>query len=187
MPKKITIGSPEDGIYNPATSEFIYVKPQTIVIEHSLVSLSKWESFWKIPFLSSETKTSKQIIDYIKCMTITQNVDPSLYLFLDNKTIEEIVDYIHDPMTATTFHDRSTNGASKRYSHEIVTSELIYYWMLSYGIPMECQKWHLERLMTLIRVFDIKNSPKKNMKKSDIYRNNAAINAANRKRFHTRG
>lgn len=186
MPKKITISPPEDGLFDPSTSEFIYAKPQTITIEHSLVSLSKWESFWKKPFLTSEKKTSDQIIDYIKCMTITQNVDPCLYLFLSTDNIDEIMDYIRDPMTATTFHDRSGNAAI-RHSNEIVTSELIYYWMISYGIPMECQKWHLERLMTLIKVFNIKNSPKKHMKKSDIYKNNAAINAMNRKRFGTAG
>ena len=185
MPKKITIIPPEDGLYDPVSEEFINIKPQTIVIEHSLLSVRKWEAKWKVPYLTPEPKTAEQIIDYIKCMTITQNVDPNVYLFLTKEIVDEIIAYIQDPMTATTFTERQRRmcGAAK----ETVTAELIYYWMISYQIPMECQKWHLEQLMTLIKVFDVKNTPAKKMSRGEAYSRNKAINAANRARFHSKG
>ena len=186
MPKKITIIPPEDGLFDAEREEFIHIKPQTIVLEHSLVSLSKWESKWKIPYLTKDAKTPDQVIDYIKCMTITQNVDPNVYLFLTQENIQDIIAYIQDPMTATTFTNRHP-GAGSRISNQVITSELIYYWMISSGIPMNCEKWHLERLMTLIKIFDIENQPKKPMSKSAIYAQNKALNAANRARFKSRG
>lgn len=186
MPKKITIIPPEDGLFDSEREEFIHIKPQTIVVEHSLVSLSKWESKWKVPYLTKDPKTPDQVIDYIKCMTITQNVDDSVYLFLTQDNIQDIINYIQDPMTATTFNNRN-HGVGNRMSNQVITSELIYYWMISFGIPMNCEKWHLERLMTLIKIFDIENTPKKSMSKSAIYAQNRALNAANRAKFKSRG
>lgn len=134
------------------------------------------------PFLVKDPKTVAETIDYIKCMTITQNVDPLVYNSLTNENIEEINHYIDLPMTATTF--REDNSPKSR---EIVTSELIYYWMISLNIPMECQKWHLNRLLTLIRVCNVKNSPPKKMSRRELANRNAALNAARRKKLNSKG
>ena len=168
-------------MFNEKTSEFVYSKETKISLEHSLVSLSKWESKWNKPFLSKDNKTLEETIDYIRCMTITQNVDPEVYFRLTDENINTINKYIESPMTATTFSD---NGHSSR---EIITSELIYYWMISLNIPMECQKWHLNRLLTLIRVCNIKNAPAKKMSRREIMNRNAALNAARRKKLNSTG
>lgn len=164
--------------------EFVYSKEQILQLEHSLVSLSKWESKWQKVFLSKEEKTLEQIIDYIKCMTVTQNVDPKVYEYLTDTNIEDINTYIKSPMTATFFSKEIDNA---RPSREPVTSELIYYWMISLGIPVEFQKWHLNRLLTLIRVCNIKNQPPKKHSKRDILSRNAALNAARKKQYNTKG
>lgn len=163
--------------------EFVEPKVQTLTLEHSLISLSKWESKWCKPFLTNEDKTYEETIDYIKCMTLTPNVKPEVYEYLTSENIREINSYIEAPMTATTFYE---NRASKT-SREIVTSELIYYWMIALQIPPEYQKWHLNRLLTLIRVCNIKNSPPKKMSKTAIMRRNAELNAARRKQLNTKG
>ena len=174
---------PEQECFNEETSEFITLKAETLQLEHSLVSLSKWESKWHKSFLTKDDKTYEETLDYIKCMTITQNVKPELYQRLTRKNIEEINDYIANPMTATTFNQ--TNHG--RGSGERITSELIYYWMVALNIPFECQKWHLNRLLTLIRVCEIKNQPPKKMGKGELASRNAALNAARRKQLGTRG
>ena len=168
-------------MFNEKTSEFVYSKETKISLEHSLVSLSKWESRWNKPSLPKDNKTLEETIDYIRCMTITQNVDPEVYFRLTDENINTINKYIESPMTATTFSD---NGHSSR---EIITSELIYYWMISLNIPMECQKWHLNRLLTLIRVCNIKNAPAKKMSRREIMNRNAALNAARRKKLNSTG
>lgn len=173
---------PATELFNDKTQEFIQISEKTLQLEHSLVSLSKWESKWNKPFLSKEQKTVAETIDYIKCMTITQNVDPMIYNSLSEKNIEEINKYIDLPMTATTFSDKG--GPPSR---EIVTSELIYYWMIALNIPMECQKWHLNRLLTLIRVCNVKNAPPKKMSRRELMGRNAALNAARRKKLGSTG
>lgn len=173
--------SPE--IWDEKNEEFIEPKTVSLQLEHSLVSISKWESKWHKPFLSKEPKTVEETIDYIKCMTLTQNVKPEVYDHLSKENIEEINAYIDDPKTATTF---SKDRKSAR-SREIITSELIYYWMIALNIPFECQKWHLNRLLTLIRVCEVKNTPGKKMSQREVLNQYAAINAANRKRFNTKG
>ena len=174
---------PESELFNEQTGEFISVKKQTLQLEHSLVSLSKWESKWHKPFLGNEDKTFDETIDYIRCMTLSQNIDPNIYMFLTQENIKEINDYIGDPMTATTFSDDG-NGRNNR---EIITSELIYYWMVALNIPFECQKWHLNRLLTLIRVCNIKNQPPKKRSQGQIMSRNAALNAARRKQLNSKG
>ena len=174
---------PESELFNEQTGEFISVKKQTLQLEHSLVSLSKWESKWHKPFLGKEDKTFDETIDYIRCMTLSQNIDPNIYMFLTQENIKEINDYIGDPMTATTFSDDG-NGRNNR---EIITSELIYYWMVALNIPFECQKWHLNRLLTLIRVCNIKNQPPKKRSQGQIMSRNAALNAARRKQLNSKG
>ena len=179
----LTITIPARELYNDQTGEFITTKKQTLQLEHSLVSLSKWESKWCKPFLSKEQKTLEETIDYIKCMTITQNVDPDVYNYLSKANVEAINNYIEAPMTATTFRENINNSRSG----EITTSELIYYWMISFNIPMECQKWHLNRLLTLIRVCNVKNAPAKKMGRRDITSQYASLNAARRKQFNSKG
>ena len=178
---RITVPAVE--LWDEARQEFIQTKEQTLQLEHSLVSLSKWESRWCKPFLSKYEKTTEQVLDYVRCMTITQNVNPDVYYRLSNDNIQQINAYIDAPMTATTFREDKTGKRGR----EIITSEIIYYWMIAYNIPPEYQKWHLNRLLTLIRVCDIKNQPPKKRSKRDIMATNAALNAARRKQLGTRG
>lgn len=170
--------------WDPVNSEFVYGKGQTLVLEHSLVSLSKWESKWEKAFFSRKEKTDEETLDYVKCMTITQNVDPNVYEFLSTENLQQINSYIEAPMTATSFLEDSVSGRPNR---EQVTSELIYYWMVAHNIPFECQKWHLNRLLTLIRVCNIKNQSPKKRSKRDIMKRNSALNAARRKQMNTKG
>lgn len=178
---QITIPAGEQ--WDEINQVFINTKEQTLQLEHSLVSLSKWESKWCKAFLTKNEKTDEETIDYIKCMTTTQNVDPNVYNCLTKENIEQIKKYIEAPMTATYFSEEHSGKSSR----EQVTSELIYYWMIALNIPMECQKWHLNRLLTLIRVCNIKNQPPKKMSKRAIMSRNAALNAARRKQLNTRG
>lgn len=163
--------------------EFVKPKTRILQLEHSLVSLSKWESKWCKPFFSNEEKSYEEVLDYIKCMTITQNVDPEVYNHLTESNITDINNYINAPMTATTF----TNNKGHGNNREIITSELVYYWMIALNIPVEFQKWHINRLLTLIRVCEIKNSPQKKMSKNEIMSRNAALNEARRKKLNSRG
>lgn len=169
--------------YNDETCEFIFVKGKTIELEHSLVSLSKWESKWCKPFLGKDTKTNEEIIDYIRCMTITKNIPNDFYYTLSKENLTKINEYIDHKMTATTF----SNIHNPSISMEIVTAELIYYWMISLNIPFECQKWHLNKLLTLIRVCSIKNTPGKKIGKEGLLTRNASINAARRRQLNTKG
>ena len=168
--------------FDDSTQTFINTNPATIRLEHSLVAIAKWESRWKKPFLSRSEKTIEETLDYIRCMTISQNVDPNLYYVLTNSEIAQINEYIEDEKTATTFSNNTP-----RSSRQVVTSELIYYWMAAYGLSMECQKWHLSRLLTLIRIASIENSPKKKMSKRAIMSQNKSLNAARRKALGSKG
>lgn len=172
--------------YNEEFGEFVQTKGQRIQLEHSLISLSKWEAKWHKPFMSQSQndKTNEEILDYIKCMTLTPNVDPVVYLSIamDKQLMESINKYIQDPNTATTIKHQK-GGKTK----EIVTSELIYYWMIDLGIPFECQKWHLGRLLTLIEVCSIKNTPEKKMSKMDTLSQNKNLNALRRAKAKSRG
>lgn len=178
---QITIPARE--MWDERNNEFVYTNEQTLQLEHSLISLSKWESKWNKPFLSKESKTYEETLDYVKCMTLTQKVSPEIYANLTDENMRDIQRYIEAPMTATTFsEEKNTKG-----NREIVTSELIYYWMITLGIPLECEKWHLNRLLTLVRVCNIKNSPPKKMGKNAIMSRNASLNAARRKRLNSKG
>lgn len=178
----LTITVPAAEAWDEIKQVFVYVEETTLELEHSLVSLSKWESKWQKAFLSSKNKTEEEILDYIKCMTITPNVNENVYSYLTSNNIKAINDYIDAPMTATVFSDRNNKP-----SREIITAELIYYWLIALNIPFECQYWHLNRLLTLVKVCNIKNSPKKKMSKRDIMSRNAALNAARKKQLNTTG
>ena len=169
--------------WDEARQEFVKPEVKTLQLEHSLVSLSKWESKWCKPFLSKDEKTAEETIDYIKCMTITQNVDPDVYNHLTPENIIAVNKYIEAPMTATTFGE----DKSAKTNREIITAEIIYYWMIAQNIPMKCEKWHLNRLLALVRVCNIKNAPPQKHSKGDIMRRNAALNEARRKQFNSRG
>ena len=177
---QITIPAMND-LWDERNQQFLSIKETTIQLEHSLLSISKWESKWNKSFINTKDKTEEELMDYIKCMTITKNVDPNVYVCLTAENIQEIVNYINAPMTATTIRDTGKSN------HEIVTSELIYYWMISLNIPVEFEKWHLNRLITLIRVCSIKNQPAKKMSRGEIMQRNAALNAARKKRWNTKG
>ena len=179
----LQIKIPATEMFDERTQEFVTFKEHTLQLEHSLISLSKWESKWGKAFLSKHTKTFEETIDYIKCMTITPNIPEEVYARLTRANIEEINAYIEAPMSATHFME---DRKGKKNS-ETITSELIYYWMIALNIPFECQKWHLNRLLTLIRVCNINNQPPKKMSKSELMSRNRALNDARRKQLGTKG
>lgn len=185
MSKIITV--PEQEFFNADKNEFFTIKGATFKIEHSLVAVAKWESKWHVAFLDDKVeKTQEMLIDYIKCMTISQNVDPNIYEHLPASVIEEINNYIEDPMTATTFREDKKGGRKG----EFITNEIIYYWMIAQNIPLECEKWHLNRLMTLIRVCAEKNNEQQGhnkMSRKAVMSQNRALNAARRKASGSRG
>lgn len=184
---KITIPSTE--IWDDVRQEFAQTKEQSLTLEHSLVSISKWESKWHKPYLGDEQKTRDEIIDYVRCMTITSNVNPDVYNYLTVKNLQDIADYIDNSMTATKFSGPNSkqSGRMVKRKEQFITSELIYYWMISAGVPMECEKWHINRLLTLIRICNIKNSPPKKRSKSDVLRMQAELNASRRKALNSKG
>lgn len=179
---RITVPARE--YYDEEKEEFFTIKEQTLVMEHSLISLSKWEAKWKKPYISKDKKTAQETLDYLKCMTVGPVPDDIVYRSLTKENIQEITDYINDPMTATTITEMKRPGVRR----ETITSEIIYYWMIAQNIPTEYEKWHLNRLLTLIKVCSIKNNPdKKKMSRSEIARQNQALNAARRAKYKTRG
>lgn len=178
---EITI--PQRELYDEVEKEFVDQPEVTIVLEHSLVSLSKWESKWEIPFLDETTMSDEQTIDYIRCMTLTENIPNDVYNRLSNDNLTSVSDYINAKMTATWFSDTSKKGKK-----EIITAELIYYWMINLSIPFECQHWHLSRLLTLVRVCTEKNQPAdKKMSKQELASRNRTLNAQRRAQMKTSG
>ena len=169
-------------LFNEETQEFINEPERVLKLEHSLVSISKWEAHWNKPFLSNKKKTFDEVVDYIKCMTINQGIPDSAYLYLTEEQYAEINRYIVAPMTATTIQEEQGEK-----SREIITSEIIYYYMIACNIPMECQHWHLNRLMTLIKVCNIKNQPPKKRSMREVMQSNTALNAARKKKLNTKG
>lgn len=168
---KITIPAIEQ--YDEVHNLFITSKEQILHLEHSLVSLSKWESKWCKPFLTSVEKTIDETIDYVRCMTITQNVNDEVYSNITNDNIRLVREYIEADMTATTF-----SKEKKTFNREVITAEIIYYWMIALNIPFDYQKWHLNRLLTLINVCNLKNNPPKKMGNKELASRNSALNAA---------
>lgn len=178
----LKIQIPEVEMFDEEKSEFVHVKGYELSLEHSLLSISKWESKWHKPFLTEEKKTEEEALDYVKCMTLTKNIPDEAYLAIPNSEMERIAEYINNPMTATTFSDRNTPR-----SRQIITSELIYYNMTAAGVPFECQKWHLNRLLTLLKICGIKSQPSKKMSPQKIRSQNSAINAARRAKLGSNG
>jgi hypothetical protein len=168
--------------FNEETQEFQHVPDYPLELEHSLASLSKWESTFEKPFLGSTNKTEEEVLAYIKMMVLTGDVPDDVFTRLTVPNVEDINKYINAKMTATWFREDKTPP-----SREIITAEIIFYWMISFKIPFECQYWHLNRLLTLIRVCGQKNAPNKKMSKSEIAARNREINAQRRAQLGSRG
>lgn len=179
----LTIVVPGREYYDEANEKFIRTKDQTLDLEHSLVSISKWESKWHKPFLSSIKKTDTESLDYFRFMTVTRNVDPIIYDSFTDEIISTINKYIENPMSATIF----TGGPKKKHKQEVTTSETIYYWLIALQIPFDCEKWHLNRLLALVDMCNIKNSPQKKMSRSEVFAQNKSINDARRLALKSKG
>ena len=180
---KITISGGE--FWDSSKEEFFTIQPTTLHLEHSLISLTRWEQHYKRPFLNEKTgpQTLEETIYYIKCMCMDEDVPDYVFDNMTQENYQEVIDYIHDPMTATTITD---NRKQKQGKKEILTSELIYYYMTTFNIPFECEKWHLNNLITLIQIASAKNNPEK-MSKADTLRRNAAASKAWRAAHHSKG
>lgn len=173
---------PETEFFDDSTYTFTALPPKTYHLEHSLVSVSKWEQKNKKPFVSNKDKTIGELLDYMRCSCLTNISDEDLARITRND-IDRYTEYMNDPMTATTFSEKEGGAPSRK----IVTSELIYYWMIASNIPFECEKWHLNRLLTLIKICGIKNQPPKKMSKKQMMSRNAALNKARRQKHNTSG
>jgi len=177
----ITVTLSED--FDEAKSEFLDSESFVLVLEHSLVSLSKWESHFEKPFLNTKDKSPDELFWYIKAMTLTKNAPEEIFHKLSKSNIEDINRYISAKMTATWFSDKQ----GFKPGREIITAELIYYWMFSMNIPIECEHWHLNRLLTLVKVFSEKSKPAKKMGKRELAQRNRSLNAQRRAALGTSG
>lgn len=176
---------PETDYFDDKKQEFISTEEVTLELEHSLISLSKWETIWEKPFLGTDEKTPEEILSYIYCMTLSPDVSPEVYQRLSNDHLKQIQNYIDSKMSATWFTER--NSQAKPKNREIITSELIYYWMIAHSIPFECQHWHLNRLFTLIKVCNAKNAPEKKMSQREMLAQRNQLNAQRKADLKTSG
>jgi hypothetical protein len=170
--------------FDESTQEFVTIHGTRLELEHSLASLSKWESRFEKPFLNAERKTSEETIAYVECMALDPNVPPEVFQNLSNEDIEKVMNYIDAKMTATWFNELP--GQTAR-SQEVITAEIIYYWMVSLNVPFECQYWHLNRLTTLIKVINKKNQPQKKMSFKDAAAQRRLLNQQRRSQHNTTG
>lgn len=179
----LSITVPGHELFNDETEEFVTEGDVRLELEHSLASLSKWESLWEKPFLGGVEKSTEEATSYIKCMCLTPDIPPEVFLRLSQQNLQEINDYINAKMTATWFKE----VAKSRNAPEIITAELIYYWMIALQIPFETQYWHLERLFTLIKVVNLKNAPVKKTPRADLAAQRRELNAKRKAEYGTKG
>jgi len=172
-----------DEVYNEKDNSFETVGDVVLDLEHSLISVSKWESKYNKPFLSSVDKTSEEIFGYLQAMIVTDGVDPDVLYRCSQKNIDLIQQYIDSSQSATTFGQMP----ERRGPGEVITSELVYYWMVAFNIPFECEHWHINRLFALIRICNIKNSKPKKMSRTEIAMRNRDLNAKRRAELNTKG
>jgi hypothetical protein len=172
-------------VFNEETQEFSTFGDFELKLEHSLLSLSKWESKFLKPFLGKEVKTQQEILWYVEAMILNPTIPEGFWDKLSTKNMDEINDYIESPQSATTFG--TMPEAKARGRPEVITSELIYYWMVAFNIPFETETWHLNRLFSLIRICNVKNSKPKKMSRSEIAQRNRELNAQRREQFGTSG
>lgn len=173
-------------LYDETNNTIVSIKGAKLQLEHSLISLQNWESKWHKPFLATKEKTYEEIIDYIQCMTISpKNVDPRIYYFIPSEEFRRVVDYLSDSMTATWFSDGSNMPGGKK--NEVVTAEIIYYWMITLNVPSEYRKWHLNQLLTLIKTISVKNAPKEKMGRKEERAQRTALNKARRAKYKSKG
>ena len=180
----LEITTPESEVFYPSKGLFVTIPSCVLTLEHSLISLAKWESKWRIPYLNNSKLTREQDLDYIKCMVIGTVKDERVFEALTAENFSKIRDYMEQPMTAATFTNR---GNSPKNPKKIITAEVIYCRMFANNIPMECQKWHLNRLLALLRACEITNGPPEKMSKRQTAMRNAELNAARRAKYSTRG
>lgn len=177
----LTLQIPKQEMYNEDSMEFIVVPETKLVLEHSLISISKWESIWHVPFIGNREITSEQAMSYIECMTINSPQNKLVYQCLNSEHMKLIDEYMQNPMTAQKFYNEKKGRQSE------ITSELVYYWMISMQIPIEFEKWHFNRLFTLIKLCGYKNKEPKKMSKAEALRKHKALNAQRKAKLHTRG
>lgn len=179
----LTINIPSAELYDQKNGRFVTIRGRELKFEHSLLSVSKWESKWHKSFFSKDAKTEEETTDYIRCMCLTNDADPNIFKYLDAVSKSKIAEYIADPMTGT-----KLRKINQKPSREIVTNELIYFWMTSFGIPFDpCEKWHLNRLMILIEIASRKNTPPKKVGKREAAQQRTALNAQRRAKYNTKG
>ena len=183
----LTITVPKQEAWDQVKEEFVYTNETTLILEHSLLSISKWEAKWHKCFVSNsknDAQTSEEFLDYIRCMTINQ-VDPNIYNVLPPDIVDKVADYIKDPYSATTINDKR----AKKNGQKRISSEEVYSWMVAYRIPFEAEKWHFNRLMNLIAICGEQNNSSKNkyMPKKDVQNMYRQMNERNRALFHSKG
>lgn len=182
---KITIPAKE--MWDERNEQFVYTQATELTLEHSLISVSKWESKWKRCFLENGPNGYEEVMDYVKCMCIGKIPDDTTLKNLTQKDFKEITDYIQDTKSASKIISLGNQQGGRHGKTDSLTSEMIYFYMCSFNIPFECEKWHLSRLLKLIEISNIKNNPGKKMSNKSVLQSYSKLNAERRAKYHTKG